>query len=72
MTTEQIHERGVRRHGADWANANQRAVDTLIGTGLKPWSPEVKDAIPRILLRVLDGVRLDAGQKWVNSDGKWV
>lgn len=71
MTTEQIHETGVKRHGATWARANRRAVDALTGCELKPWSPGVKDAVSRVVLRVLDGAQLDAGNEWKKDNGRW-
>lgn len=73
LTTEKIHEAGVRRHRAAWARANQRAVDALHEPGqLKPWDPGVKEAVSIVVLRVLDGVQMDAGKKWDAGIGSWV
>ncbi len=66
-----IHEIGVKRHGAAWARANQRAVDALCSSSIKPWDPGVKDAVTRVVLRILDGVRLDAGEEWLPENGRW-
>lgn len=71
MNIETVHDNGVKRHGAMWARSNQRAVDALSGAELQPWSPGVKDAVPRILLRVLDGARLDGGDQWLPSADDW-
>ena len=71
LTTEQIHEIGIERHGYAWAKANQRAVDALTGTDMKPWNPGVKDVIPRVVLRILDGVRVDAGEQWPLGASEW-
>lgn len=71
MTIEQIHELGVKRHGAAWARANQRAVNALTWAELKPWSPGVKEAVSLVVLHVLDGVQLDTGQEWLAQSNKW-
>ncbi len=71
MTTEKWHEIGVKRHGAAWSKANQRAVDALTGSQLKPWDRHVKDALPQVILRILDGVRLDAGEQWLAGASEW-
>lgn len=65
------HEDGAIRHGAAWLSANQRAVQALTGTKLKPWNAEVKAAIPYLILRVLDGVRLDGGEWWDGKAKEW-
>lgn len=69
-TVEQLHEIGVLKHGSLWLAANMRAVEALWETKLKVDSVEVKEAIPLIILRVLDAARNARGQSW---DGhKWV
>lgn len=70
MTVEQIHEIGVKRHGITWARANQRAVNALNGK-LKPWSTGVKYAVSNVILKVLDGIRLDAGEEWLANATEW-
>lgn len=71
MTIEQVHDAGVKRHGALWIRANQRAVDGLGFSQLKPWDKGVKDAIPRVVLSILDGIRLDAGEQWLAGADEW-
>lgn len=71
MTTQEVHEIGVRRHGAAWLTANQRAVDALTESPFKSWDRGVKDTICRVVLKVLDGVRLDAGEEWLKGATGW-
>ncbi len=71
MDTSKIHAAGIQRHRAAWPNANQRAVDALSGTSIKPWDPGIKDAMPRVILRILDGLRLDAGEEWLAGNERW-
>ncbi len=68
---ERVHEDGVARHGSLWPRSNQRAVDSAIGSSIKPWDPGVSDLIPRALLSVLDGIKLDAGYEWKAGATEW-
>jgi len=67
MTSEdlsRIHEAGVERHGDRWYHANRRAVEVLWGSRLKVDSPEVKETLPMVLYKVLNGMMVDQGMAW--------
>lgn len=64
-----IHEAGAKRHPGIWFEANRRAVEILWGSPLSPSDPKVKDLVPRIILSILDAVRL---QTQDYKDGLWV
>jgi hypothetical protein len=72
MTNSEVHCVGAERHGADWINANQAAVDALTGTSLKPWDAQAKEAIPRVVLRVLDRLRVLRGETWDKEAKRWI
>lgn len=67
-----VHENGAKRHGGDWISANQAAVNALGGTSLTPWDPKVKEAIPRVVLYVLDRLKHDAGFIWDRPHERWI
>jgi hypothetical protein len=68
---ERIHELGAIRHHRLWWESNRRAVEKLWGSGLRADDPKVKDAVPRIVLAVLDGVMVDQGLTFDPEKG-WV
>lgn len=71
LTFQQIHEVGARRHGSRWLAANSRAVEAMLGTKLKVYDPHVKRTVSEIVLRVLDGLRVDNGEWWDKERGQW-
>lgn len=66
-----VHEVGSERHGIRWMLANRRAVEILWTSKLRADSPEFKEALPLVLLKVLDGNMLDLGYKWNQETLKW-
>lgn len=71
-TFEQINESGMRRHRDRWFHANRRAVEVIWGTKFRPNDPEVKQMVSQIILSILDGAQVDAGNNWVPKSGQWV
>lgn len=71
MTTTEVHEAGAARHGDRWLHANQRAVEELWNTRLRVDLPEVKEAMPRVVLRLLDYMMIQTGHKWNPQSGLW-
>lgn len=62
-----IHRAGVERHGALWLSANQVAAEYTMGR-----ASDFKIVIPRIVLRVLDRVRMSSGWTWDNNSKEWI
>jgi hypothetical protein len=71
MTTEEVHEAGVRRHGAQWYRTNVRVVEELGNTDLLAHDPAIRAAMPRLILRILDGIQFDDGNRWDKESGQW-
>lgn len=66
-----IHRAGVERHGALWLSANQVAAEYTMGTDVGRAS-DFKIVVPRIVLRVLDRVRISSGWTWDNNSKEWI
>lgn len=71
MEASRIHQVGVERHGTRWVHANRRAVEVLWGSRLQVDSAEVKETIPLIVLKVLDGNMIDLGKRWNAETKLW-
>jgi hypothetical protein len=62
---ESVHAMGAKRHGADWLNANEVAVDTLWASKLRPSDREVKRLIGCASIAVRFGIlRKNGGRKY--------
>jgi hypothetical protein len=72
LTSEQIHSAGAERHKERWLFANQRAAEVVLGSPLHVHTTDVKVTIPRVVLKVLDGVMIDMGKRWNPELRKWV
>lgn len=72
IDTSRIHQIGAERHKGLWLFANQRAIEVLWGSALKPEDPDVKATIPRIVLVVLDALMVQRGNRWDAVAKRWV
>ncbi len=70
--TTATHNAGAERHADVWLAANIRACEAANSRGLAPWSSPGKEAIPAIVLRVLDGLKISAGLDWDKEKKEWV
>jgi hypothetical protein len=72
LTIEQIHADGARRHKEAWFKANLRAIEAIASCRppIRATSREMQEAIPRIVLRILDGAEFDRGRAWNGEE--WV
>lgn len=71
-TPDSIHNAGAERHPEAWFATNIRACEGAAASGLVPYSELGKVAIPRIVLRVLDGLKVEAGMTWDKTTKTWI
>lgn len=67
---EKIHAAGVERHRLAWLDANERAVMALTKY-MDPSDETVREVVPLIVLRILDGVKFSRGLVWNKEAKKW-
>lgn len=72
LTMEDIHERGSKAHPFEWLGVNQRIVDTARSHGMDLSVGPVRETLSEIALRILDGLKVDAGFRWDKETGAWV
>jgi hypothetical protein len=65
------HQVGAKRHPKLWFGVNCRACTALAYSDLSASDPAVQKAVSKILLQVLDGIRVDEGYHWDATKKMW-